>query len=169
MSNIILTDKTLKSESQDKNEEKENEKLKEENENENENVNENDDDETMSQKDKKIIKRLNDFDQIIDKSKSFEEQIKLLKKLENLNEHYDMHDYDIKELKIKNFKLQIARLSNIINEKLYERIFGHTLVKLADKLVNTTNKEENQIIVNSIHKNIDVMEWMIYMTLLILL
>ena len=144
MSNIILTDKTLKSESQDKNEEKENEKLKEENENENKNVNENDDDETMSQKEKKeIIKRLNDFDKIIDKSKSFEEQIKLLKKLENLNEHYDMHDYDIKELKIKNFKLQIARLSNIINEKLYEQIFGHTLIKLADKLINTTDKEEN--------------------------
>ena len=39
LSNIILTDKTLKSESQeDKNEEKENEKLKEENENENENL-----------------------------------------------------------------------------------------------------------------------------------
>ena len=38
LSNIILTDKTLKSESQeDKNEEKENEKLKEQNENENEN------------------------------------------------------------------------------------------------------------------------------------
>ena len=144
MSNIILTDKTLKSESQDKNEEKENEKLKEENENENKNVNENDDDETMSQKEKKeIIKRLNDFDKIIDKSKSFEEQIKLLKKLENLNEHYDMHDYDIKELKIKNFKLQIARLSNIINEKLFEQIFDHTVIKVADKLMNKTKKEEN--------------------------
>ena len=42
LSNIILTNKTLKSESQeDKNKEKENEKLKEQNENENENENEN--------------------------------------------------------------------------------------------------------------------------------
>ena len=65
------------------------------------------------------------------------------------------HDYDNKELKLKNLKLQIARLSNIINEKLFEQIFGHTLIKLPDKLINTTNKEENQIIVNSINKNVD--------------
>ena len=44
-------------------------------------------------------------------------------------------------------------MSNEIDEKLFEQIFGHTLIKLADKLINTTNKEENQIIVNSIRKN----------------
>ena len=86
-SDTILTDKTLESKSQEDDEN--------ENENVNENVNENDetlmssneddenknedDDETMSQN--KIIKELNDvLDEIIDKSKSFEEQIKLLKK-----------------------------------------------------------------------------------------
>ena len=111
----------------------------------------------MSQKEKKeIIKRLNDdFDKIIDKSKSFEEEIKSLEKLENLNEYHDMHDYDNKELKLKIFKLQIARLSNIINEKLFEQIFGHTLIKLANKVINAKNKEENQIIVKNINKNID--------------
>ena len=46
-------------------------------------------------------------------------------------------------------------MSNEINEKLFEQIFGHTLIKLADKLINTTNKEDNQIIVNSINKNKD--------------
>ena len=46
-------------------------------------------------------------------------------------------------------------MSNEIGEKLFEQIFGHTLVKLTDKLINTTNKEENQIIVNSIKKNKD--------------
>ena len=36
-----------------------------------------------------IIKQLNDtLDEIIDKSKSFEEQIKSIKKIENLNEYY---------------------------------------------------------------------------------
>ena len=65
-----------------------------------------------------------------------------------------MHDYDNKELKLKIFKLQIARLSNIINEKLFEQIFGHTLIKLANKVINTTDKE-NQIIVKNINKNID--------------
>ena len=43
-------------------------------------------------------------------------------------------------------------MSNEIGKKLFEQIFGHTLIKLADKLINTTNKKENQIIVNSIKK-----------------
>ena len=41
-------------------------------------------------------------------------------------------------------------MSNEIDKKLFEQIFGHTLIKLADKLINTTNKEENQIIVKNI-------------------
>ena len=46
-------------------------------------------------------------------------------------------------------------MSNGIDRKLLEQIFGHTLIKLADKLINITNKEENQIIVKSINKNKD--------------
>ena len=46
-------------------------------------------------------------------------------------------------------------MSNEIDEKLFEQIFGHTLIKLADKLINTTDKEENQIIVKNIEKNKD--------------
>ena len=44
-------------------------------------------------------------------------------------------------------------MSNVIDEKLFEQIFGHTLIKLADKLINTTNKKENQVIVKNIQKN----------------
>ena len=44
-------------------------------------------------------------------------------------------------------------MSNDIDEKLFEQIFGHALIKLADKLINTTNKKENQIIVKSVYKN----------------
>ena len=40
-----------------------------------------------------------------------------------------------------------------IDEKLFKLIFGQTLETLANKLINTTNKEENQIIVNNINKN----------------
>ena len=43
-------------------------------------------------------------------------------------------------------------MSYEIDKKLIEEIFGHALIKLTDKLINTTNKEENQIIVNSIEK-----------------
>ena len=46
-------------------------------------------------------------------------------------------------------------MSNIIDEKLFKEIFGHTFETLANKLINTTNKEENQIIVNNIEKNKD--------------
>ena len=51
-------------------------------------------------KKKEITKILNDdLDEIIDKSKSFEDQIKSIRKVKNLNEYYDKHDYDVKELK----------------------------------------------------------------------
>ena len=46
-------------------------------------------------------------------------------------------------------------MSNETDEKLFEQIFGHTLLKLADNLINTINKEENQITANDIHKNKD--------------
>ena len=67
--------------------------------------------------------------------------------------YWSYNDYDDKELKSKYFKIQLADMSNEIDEKLFEQIFGHTLIKLTDKLINTINKEENQIIVNSIKKN----------------
>ena len=44
-------------------------------------------------------------------------------------------------------------MSNEIDENLFEQIFHHTLIKLADKLISTTKKEENQIIVKNILKN----------------
>ena len=104
----------------------------------------------------KKIKDLNDIlDEIIDKSKSFEEQIKSLKKREDLKGYWPYNDYDDKELKSKYFKIELADMSNEIDKKLFEQIFGHTLIKLADKLINTTKKEENQIIVKNIDKNKD--------------
>ena len=46
-------------------------------------------------------------------------------------------------------------MSNEIDEKLFEKIFGHKFETLANKLINTTDKEENQIIVKNIEKNKD--------------
>ena len=46
-------------------------------------------------------------------------------------------------------------MANIIDEKLFQQMFGHKFETLGNKLINTTNKEENQIIVNNIHKNKD--------------
>ena len=79
----------------------------------------------------------------------------MLEKKEDLEDYWFMKDYDDKELKFKIFKLRLAYLSNIIDKKLFEQIFGHKLIKLADKLINTTSKEENQITVKNIEKNKD--------------
>ena len=62
---------------------------------------------------------------------------------------------DDKELNLKIFKLKFPCISNDIDEKLFEEVFGDTFVILVNKLINTTNKEENQIIINNIKKNKD--------------
>ena len=104
-----------------------------------------------------IMKGVNDvLDKIVDKSKSFEDQIKLMiKKAENLDEYYFVNNFNDKELEFKFFQLKLAHLSNIVDEKLLKQILGHKFETLANKLINTTNKEENQIIVNNIEKNKD--------------
>ena len=64
-----------------------------------------------------------------------------------------MEGYGDKELEFKVFKIRFAHLSNIIEKKLFKQIFGHTFETLANKLINTTNKEENQIIVRNINES----------------
>ena len=140
MSDIILTENAnvikrwkwkIKCEWECKQKLKENVKLKEENENENKNENENEDEddiikilihlneydeETNQNKKNKIIKKLNDhLDEIIDESKSFADQIKSIKKVENLDDYYCVNDFDDKQLKFKIFKLKLPHLSNEID------------------------------------------------------
>ena len=111
-----------------------------------------DEDETMSQN--KKVKDLNDIlDEIIDQPRSFEEQIKSLKEWEDVKRRRPFDDFGEKELKSNYFKIELADMSNEIDEKLFKQIFGHTLQTLANKLINTINKEENQTIVNNIKKN----------------
>ena len=129
----LLTDKTLKSKSQ-----KDNTLMLSKDDNGSDNDNDNDND-NENENDNNIIKQLNDsLDKIIDKSKSFEDQIKLIAK--EKNEYWFTGDYHDIELKFKIFKLRLAHLSNIIDKKIFEQIFGHTFEILANKLINTTNK-----------------------------
>ena len=46
-------------------------------------------------------------------------------------------------------------MSNEIDENLLEQMFSHKFEILANKLINLTNKEENQIIVKNLKKNKD--------------
>ena len=101
-----------------------------------------------------IIKGKNNIlDKIIDKSKSFEQQRKSLKKLENLKGFWPYDDFGDKELKFKYSKIEIADMSNEIHKNLFKQIFAHTLETLANKLINTTSKKENQIILRNINEN----------------
>ena len=47
-----------------------------------------------------------------------------------------------KKLNLKIFKLKYAHLLEDLDEKLFDEIFDHTFVMLANKLMNTTSKEE---------------------------
>ena len=58
---------------------------------------------------KKYNEKINDhLDKIIDKSKSFEDQIESLEKVENLEEYYFINNFDDKELRSKIFKIKLA-------------------------------------------------------------
>ena len=73
------------------------------------------------------------LDEIIGKSKSFEDQIKSLEKVENLGEYWHSKGFGDKKLESKYFKIKFVHMSNIIDKELFEQIFCHTLEKLAKK------------------------------------
>ena len=131
--------------------------------NESESNNENDDDNNKNNENKNKneddddyeIKQINDYFKMIDESISFEEQINLLKIMDDINRYWHTSYCDDKVLNLKIFKLKYAFLTNELDEKLFEEIFGHTFVTLANKVLTTTNKEENRIIVEDIKKNMD--------------
>ena len=84
------------------------------------------------------------LDEIIGKSKSFEDQIKSLEKVENLGEYWHSKGFGDKKLVSKYFKVKLyfkVHMSNIIDKELFEQIFVDKLEKLAKKLIYTTNKE----------------------------
>ena len=106
------------------------------NNNDKESVNDNDDDEYYK------IKQINNWFKKTDKTKSFEEQIEILKTIDFLDEYWHDYYHDDKELNNKIFKVKVAYLVNDVDEELFKKIFDHTFVKLADKLLNTTSKED---------------------------
>ena len=103
------------------------------------------------------IRQLNNWFETIDQAKPLEEQLKLLKERgEFLSEYWRVEYYhDNKELNYKIFKAKAAYLLNELDKQLFERTFGHKFTTSIDKLINTTSKEENQILINNIKKNED--------------
>ena len=62
---------------------------------------------------------------------------------------------DNKETNLRIFKLKLAHILNDVDDNLFKEIFGFTSVKLADKLINTTRREENQMLINDVETNRD--------------
>ena len=107
--------------------------------NESENNN-NDDDEFYE------IKQLNKYFKTIDQTKSLEEQLKLFKE----------KTIGANKINLKIFKTKAAYILKDLDEQLFEKIFGHEFVALADnKVINTISKKENEIIIDDIKKNTD--------------
>ena len=62
-----------------------------------------------------------------------------------------MHYYeDNKEINLRLFTLKLAHIFNDVNDNLSKKIFDFTSVELADKLINVTSKEDNQMIIDHI-------------------
>ena len=58
-----------------------------------------------------------------------------------------------KEVNYKIFQAKAAHLLNDLDKQLFENIFGYTFAALVDKLINTIDKEENEIIIDNIENN----------------
>ena len=73
-----------------------------------------------------------------------------------LNDYWNMFYYeDNKEANLTLFNLKFAHIFNDVDDNLFKEIFGHTSVKLADKLINITSKEKNQMFINNVEINRD--------------
>ena len=126
--NIILTDKTWKQEKvESRKEENEDEDYENKYENEHEDEYYEYENECENENEDESIKGLNDnLDEIIDKSKSFEEQIELLKKLEDLKEYLPYKNYDDKMLKSKYFKIELADIKWNWRKGIWTNIWSYT-------------------------------------------
>ena len=127
------------------------------NENENENVNENENENENERDDGQYyLEQLNNNFKEIDEKKSFKDQIDILKKIPDLNDYWYIEYYeDNKEINLRLFKLKLENIFNDVDDNLFTGIFGLTSVELADKQINTTIKEENQMLINHVERNKD--------------
>ena len=109
------------------------------------------------------IKEINDNFKNIDETKSFKDQIDILKEIPWLNDYWYIEYYeDNKETNLRLFKLKFAHIFNDVDDNLFKEIFGFKSVELADKLINVTSKEDNQVLVDHIEIKKDKMFEQVY-------
>ena len=124
--------------------------------NERESVNENDNDNGNENEKKSVggqyyLEQINNNFKEFNETKSFEDQINIFKKIPDLDDYWDIKYYeDNKETNLRLFKLKLAHIFNDVDDNLFKEIFGFKSVELADKLINTGSKEDNQVIIDHI-------------------
>ena len=64
---------------------------------------------------------------------------------------------DNKETNLRLFKLKFAHVFNDVDDNLFKKIFGLTSIKLVDKLINKTSKEEIQMHIDNVKKRRDLL------------
>ena len=135
----------------DSNNKNENENVSEnENENEDENENENESDDGQY-----YLEQINNNFKKIDETKSFKDQIDILKEIPDLNDYWYIEYYeDNKDINLKLFKLKLAHIFNDVDDSLFKEIFGLSFVKLVSKLTNTTSKEHKHVLIDPIETKI---------------
>ena len=62
---------------------------------------------------------------------------------------------DNKERNLRIFKVKFAHIFNDVNDNLFKEIYGFKSVELADKLINVTSKEDNQMLIDHIETKSD--------------
>ena len=93
---------------------------------------------------------------MIHETKSFKDQIDLLKEIPDSNDYWYMKYYeDNKDINLRLVKLKFAHILNDVDDNLFTEIFGLTSVELVGKLINETSKEDNQMLIDLIETNKD--------------
>ena len=151
-------------ENEDENNKNENENENEnvnvnENENENESKNENENEnEKKSDYEKYYLEQINNNFKKIDETKPFKDQTDILKEIPDLGDYWYMDYYeDNKERNLRIFKVKFGHIFNYVDDNLFKEIFGFKSVELVDKLINTTSKEDNQMLIDHIEIKRDKM------------
>ena len=148
-SNNNIKNKTVnESNSNTKNESKSNNKCDYESDNEGDNL-------TNKDKNYYKIKQINNWFKIIDRTKSLEEQIEILKTKDFLYEYWPLKYYnDNKYLNYKIFKVKAAYLLTDLDKEIFKKVYNCDFIVLVEKLINTVDKkEENQITTDDIKNN----------------
>ena len=139
--------------------EKENESV---NESENESVNENEN-ENKSDDGQYYLEKINNTFKETNETKSFKDQIDILKKIPDLGDYcYNEYYEDNKDINLRLFKLKLAHILNDVDYNVFTEIFGFSSVELADKLINITRKEDNQVLIDHIETKKDKIYEQVY-------